>query len=60
LKLAEIFTEDDRIIFRKYQSACIFCGEVDGTLIFRGKIICPYCAKELAKVAESTEVAETV
>ncbi len=30
----EIFTEGDRIIFRKYQSSCIFCGEVYGTLYF--------------------------
>ncbi len=54
----EIFTEGDKIIFRKYQSACIFCGEVSGTFNYRGKIICPHCAKDLAETAQITDTTQ--
>lgn len=39
----EIFVEGDRIILRKYLPACIFCGEADQLLQYRGKNICPAC-----------------
>jgi len=43
----EIFTEDDQIILRKYAPGCIFCGETQGTTLFRGKRICAKCCKQL-------------
>lgn len=43
----EIFTEDDTIIFKKYQPACIFCGQAKGVTNIKGKNICPKCLEEI-------------
>lgn len=43
----EIYVDGSSIILKKYQPACIFCGDskdVDG---FKGKNICAACLKEL-------------
>lgn len=45
----EIFVENDKIILKKYQPACIFCGEVDGVLNYKSKKICRDCLNELKK-----------
>lgn len=44
----EIFVEDNTIILKKYQPACIFCGNVADISVFKGRNICPSCAKEIA------------
>ena len=43
----EIFVEDDRVILKKYQPACIFCGGVDGVFAFKGRNLCPDCLAEI-------------
>ena len=48
----EIFTSEGSIILRKYEPACIFCGEASGTVRFRGKNICPSCLKALSALRE--------
>ena len=45
----EIFVASNQIILRKYEPACIFCGSADDVRIFKGRIICKNCAKELSK-----------
>lgn len=45
----EIYTDKDMIVLKKYQPACIFCGETDGMTQHRGKNICGACMKELKK-----------
>ncbi len=43
----EIFIDDDRIILKKYQPACIFCGDADEVSHFKGKLICQSCIKKI-------------
>lgn len=43
----EIFTEGDQIILKKYQPACIFCGEGKDVVDYKGKKICKKCLQEL-------------
>lgn len=43
----EIFNEGDLVILKKYQPACIFCGEVDGVIDFKGKKVCSKCINSL-------------
>ena len=43
----EIFVEDDRIILKKYQPSCVFCGEADGVVDFKGKKVCKTCIEKL-------------
>lgn len=44
----EIFTENDRIILKKYNPSCIFCEEIEGVQQFNGKNICPRCMEAIA------------
>ena len=43
----EIFTKDDMIVLKKYDSACIFCGSSNDLKPFKEKGVCPKCAKDL-------------
>ncbi len=45
----EIFVEGDLIILKKYEPACVFCGEANDVENFRGKNVCHKCAKELGR-----------
>ncbi|WP_048601140.1 AbrB/MazE/SpoVT family DNA-binding domain-containing protein [Rubeoparvulum massiliense] len=45
----EIYVDGERIILKKYEPACIFCGNAENVRHFKGKIICDDCAKELVK-----------
>jgi len=46
----EIFVEGDTIILKKYEPACIFCGQAKGVRNIRGKNICPDCIEEMKKL----------
>lgn len=47
----EIFVESDRIILRKYEPACTFCGSMDEVIEYKGKRICTECAKKLGALS---------
>ena len=51
----EIFTEDDRIILKKYEPSCIFCGETKNVYVFKNKQICTKCLKELSALKITPE-----
>ncbi len=43
----EIYTEDDKIILKKYEPSCVFCGNSDNVINYNGKNICPDCITKL-------------
>ncbi|MCG8540536.1 MAG: AbrB/MazE/SpoVT family DNA-binding domain-containing protein [Clostridia bacterium] len=43
----EIFVDGGKIILKKYEPACIFCGQAKDNLNYKGKNICPGCVEEL-------------
>jgi len=43
----EIYVDDNRIILKKYEPTCVFCGSSKDVLTFKGKNICPTCLNEL-------------
>ena len=45
----EIYVDQERIILKKYQPACIFCGNADGVTNFRGKNVCRECLNLMAQ-----------
>lgn len=45
----EIFVEGELIILKKYEPACVFCGEASNVENFRGKNVCHKCAAELGR-----------
>ena len=43
----EIYTADGIICLRKFYKGCHFCGKNEGVKLFREKLICEDCIKEL-------------
>lgn len=43
----EIYVDGGQIILRKYVPGCVFCGEVNGVVNFKGKMIYEKCRKDL-------------
>lgn len=43
----EIFTEGNQIILKKYQPACIFCGEAKDVINYKGKNVCKQCLEDI-------------
>ncbi len=46
----EIFVEGDTIILKKYEPACIFCGQAKGVRHTKGKNICRACLDDLKNI----------
>ncbi|MDD5987743.1 MAG: AbrB/MazE/SpoVT family DNA-binding domain-containing protein [Eubacteriales bacterium] len=45
-----IFVEDDAIVLKKYEPACIFCGNAKNVVNVKGKNICRDCIEELKRL----------
>ena len=45
----EIYVDENTIILKKYEPACIFCGNAKDIVSYKGKNICPDCRAELKK-----------
>jgi transcriptional pleiotropic regulator of transition state genes len=45
----EIYVDNDKIILKKYEPACIFCGNAEEVLNYKGKNLCRSCLTELTK-----------
>ena len=43
----EIYVDGSSIVLKKYQPACIFCGDSKDVISYKGKNICGACMKEL-------------
>jgi transcriptional pleiotropic regulator of transition state genes len=45
----EIYVDNEKIILKKYEPACIFCGNAEDVQNYKGKNICKNCLTEIAK-----------
>ncbi|QZA33054.1 AbrB/MazE/SpoVT family DNA-binding domain-containing protein [Hydrogenibacillus sp. N12] len=43
----EIYVDGDRIVLRKLEARCVFCGSSSDLIEFRDKKVCRRCAAEL-------------
>lgn len=43
----EIFVDEETIVLKKYEPACVFCGNAKDVIVYKGKNICRECMKEL-------------
>lgn len=48
----EIFVEKYRVVLKKYEPSCIFCGDVDDVIIYKDKRVCRSCLAELKKTED--------
>ncbi|KNZ69184.1 transcriptional regulator, AbrB family [Thermincola ferriacetica] len=49
----EIYVDSEKIILKKYEPACIFCGNADNVQHFKGKNVCRECVISMAKAADT-------
>ncbi|MDD2619532.1 MAG: AbrB/MazE/SpoVT family DNA-binding domain-containing protein [Syntrophomonadaceae bacterium] len=45
----EIYVDNEKIILKKYEPACIFCGNAEDVVNYKGKNICKSCLTEIGK-----------
>jgi len=45
----EIYVDGNTIILKKYEPACIFCGQAKDVALYKSKNICPDCMRDLKK-----------
>lgn len=45
----EIYVDGESIILKKYAPSCIFCGESDNLVKYKGKKICRKCIEKLGE-----------
>jgi transcriptional pleiotropic regulator of transition state genes len=45
----EIYVDNEKIILKKYEPACIFCGNAEEVANYKGKNLCRACLTELSK-----------
>jgi len=43
----EIYVDGEQIILKKYEPACIFCGDARDVINYRGKNICTKCLDQI-------------
>lgn len=46
----EIYMENDQIVLRKYEPACIFCGSDRRLVIHNGKNVCRECVRIMSEL----------
>ena len=46
----EIYVDGASIILKKYEPACIFCGDATEVTSFKGRNVCRKCLNEMKKV----------
>ncbi len=49
----EIFVDGDRIILKKYEPACVFCGNASEVQHFHGKLVCRECTMAMFENAKA-------
>lgn len=47
----EIYVDQEKIILKKYEPACVFCGNAEDVYNFKGKNVCRECASAIVSEA---------
>ena len=46
----EIYMDDDKVVLKKYEPACIFCGSNFGLVTYQGKNVCMDCIHNMNNI----------
>jgi transcriptional pleiotropic regulator of transition state genes len=49
----EIYVDNEKIILKKYEPACVFCGNATNVQHYRGKLVCRDCAVNMFECAKA-------
>lgn len=52
----EIFVDGDKIVLKKYEPACIFTGNAENLIFYRGKMVSEQCIREMMQLLENNVV----
>lgn len=50
----EIYVDNEKIVLKKYEPACIFCSSADDVQTFKGKLVCSDCVKKMVENLDSS------
>ncbi len=50
----EIYVDGEKIMLKKYEPACIFTGNADELIYFKGKMVSRSCVEELIEAFNSS------
>ena len=50
----EIYTDIDKIVLKKFELSCLFCGKNEDIVEYKGKSICDSCLKAVNTLGELT------
>ncbi len=57
----EIYVDQEKIILKKYEPACVFCGNASEIQIFHNKNVCRECATAMGEsVSPSNDESQAV
>lgn len=48
----EIYVDNDKIVLKKYEPSCIFCGNTKELVNYKDKLVCSKC---ISKIKEKNE-----
>ncbi len=43
----EIYVDNEKIVLKKYEPACVFCGSASDVILYKNKMVCCSCISEL-------------
>lgn len=43
----EIYVDGNQIVLRKYEPACVFCGNAKDVINYKGKNVCRNCIRDI-------------
>ena len=46
----EIYLDDDKVILKKYEPSCIFCGSSCGLVSYHGRNVCMECIENMSNI----------
>lgn len=51
----EIYMDGDKVVLKKYNPTCIFCGGLDDSVKFNGYTVCGTCIEKLNSMKDTVE-----
>ena len=46
----EIYLDDDKVVLKKYEPSCIFCGSSCGLVTYHGRNVCMECIENMDNI----------
>jgi transcriptional pleiotropic regulator of transition state genes len=56
----EIYVDQEKIILKKYEPACVFCGNASENQLFHGKNVCRDCAIAMGETVSGNSESKAV